>query len=169
MEPLFEIRFAATHSMLAENIRKYGVGPRIPTVIFCTLAFAAMIGYIIVAGLWERMRTFVIILITVETLVFFLPHILAELICWSGRKSNGGKLPQVVITAADTITYQSGPVNMCFEYKELTGTVRLKHSYKLRFTDRRGILLCPDGFVKGTFEEFKQFLREKRPDLVIPE
>ena len=96
-------------------------------------------------------------------------HILAELICWSGRKSNGGKLPQVVITVADTITYQSGPVNMCFEYKELTGTVRLKHSYKLRFTDRRGILLCPVGFVKGTFEEFKQFLREKRPDLVIPE
>ena len=167
MEPLFEIRFAPTHNMLAENIRKYGVGPRIPTVIFCTLAIAAMIGYVVAVGLWERMQTFVIILITAEMLLFFLPHILAGFLCWSGRIGNGGKVPQAVITVADTIIYQSGSINMCFEYKDLTGTVRLKHSYKLRFTNRRGLLLCPDGFTKGTLEEFKQFLREKRPDLHI--
>ena len=29
--------------------------------------------------------------------------------------------------------------------------------------------LSYDGFTKGTFSEFKQFLRTKRPDLKIPE
>ena len=31
------------------------------------------------------------------------------------------------------------------------------------------LFIAVDGFTKGTFSEFKQFLREKRPDLKIPE
>ena len=81
MELLFEIRFVATHKMLAENARKYGVGPRIPTMIVCTVVFVVMILYIYSAGLWERMRVCVLILLVLETVVFLLPHILAELRC----------------------------------------------------------------------------------------
>ena len=169
MEYLFEIRFTATHSMLAENARKYGIGPRIPTVFVCAVVFAAVIIYLCWVGLWERMRTFVIILLVFEIAVFFLPHILAWARCKVGKKQNAGKIPEVVITASEAIEYHEGTWSGRFEYTELIGAVRLKHSYKLRFAERKSLLLDPNGFTKGTFSEFKQFLREKRPDLEIPE
>ena len=169
MDTQFEIQFTPTHKMIAENVRKYGAGPRIPTVIVCSILFAAIIFYLCVAGFWEDMRGFVITLLIVEVIVFFIPHIMAGLRCATARKLNNGKLFDAVITVSETIDYSEGPTNLHCEFAELTGAVRLKYSYKLRFTERRSLLIDPDGFTKGTFEEFKQFLREKRPDLVIPE
>ena len=167
MESLFEIRFVATHRMLAENVRKYGVGPRIPTVVICTAVFAAMIYYLCRIGMWEQMRIPVSILLAIEIAVFFIPHMIAWARCKVCKKQNGGKMPETIITVSDAIEYQEHLWNMRFEYADLTGTLRLKHSYKLRFTGRRSLLVNPNGFTKGTFEDFKQFLREKRPDLVI--
>lgn len=169
MEHEFEIHFVPTHRMLAENIRKYGVGPRIPTVILCTIVYVLIIFYICQSGLWERMKDFVLILLAVEMVVFFLPHILVWLRQITVKKMNGGGYPEAVITVDDAITYQEGPWKECFDFAALTGAVRLKNSYKLRFQNRKSLLLAPDGFTKGTFEGFKQFLREKRPDLKIPE
>lgn len=128
-----------------------------------------MILYICRAGLWERMKTFVLILLAVETGVFFLPHILIWLRQVTVKKLNGGRYPEAVITFAESITYQEGPWKECFEYAALTGAVRLRNSYKLRFQNRKSLLLNPNCFTKGTFPEFKQFLREKRPDLNIPD
>ena len=169
MEPVFEIRFVPTHKMISENMRKYGIGPRIPTVIICAIVFVAMIGYLCWVGLWERMRTFVIVLLALEIAVFFIPDILTWARGKMIKKQNGGKLLEAVITVAHTIEYREGPWDMHFEYADLTGVLHLKHSYKLRFVGRKSLLLDPDGFTKGTFSEFKQFLREKRPDLNIPE
>ena len=126
MECQFEIRFTPTHRMLAENTRKYGVGPRIPTVILCTVVYVPMIFYICRAGLWKRMETFVLILLAVEVVVFFLPHILVWLRQVTVKKLNGGGYPEAVITVADSITYQEGPWKECFEYAALTDVVRLK-------------------------------------------
>jgi hypothetical protein len=60
-------------------------------------------------------------------------------------------------------------VHLTIEYRKIVRVVRLKHSYLLMTSRRTGVLLDPNGFTKGTFEEFKQFLRQKRPDLTIPE
>ena len=128
-----------------------------------------MIGYLCWVGLWERMRTFVMVLLTFEIAVFFLPNMLTWARGKTIKKQNGGKLLELVITVADTIECREGPWNMHFEYADLTGVLHLKHSYKLRFAGRKSLLLDPDGFTKGTFSEFKQFLQEKRPDLNIPE
>ena len=169
MDTQYEIRFTPTHKMLAENVRKYGAGPRIPTVIVCSALFAAVILYLCVAGFWKDLRGFVITLLIVEIVVFFLPHIMAGLRCGTAKKLNNGKVFEAIITVSENIEYTEGPWNARYEFVELTGAVRLKYSYKLRFTERRSLLIDPNSFTKGTFEEFKQFLREKRPDLVIPE
>lgn len=169
MEPQFEIHHTPTHAMLVENARKYGIGPRIPTVIICSVAFLGIIVFSVIAGIWNKIRTFAVVLFVLETVAFFLPHILIGIGRSILKKNNGGILPEWTITFADRIVCQEGDRKDEFAYADLIGAIRLKHSYKLRFTSRRTLLLAPEGFTKGTFEEFKQFLREIRPDLQIPE
>ena len=44
-----------------------------------------------------------------------------------------------------------------------------RYSYELIKSKNERIVVEPGSFTKGTFAEFKQFLRQKRPDLLIPE
>lgn len=62
-----------------------------------------------------------------------------------------------------------GTIHITAEYCKIVRVVRLKHSYVLMMGKRNGLILDSNAFTKGTFEEFKQFIREKRPDLNIPE
>ena len=60
-------------------------------------------------------------------------------------------------------------VHLTIEYRKILRVLRLKHSYMLMMGKRNGVMLDPNGFTKGTFEEFKQFLRDTYPNLQIPE
>ena len=55
------------------------------------------------------------------------------------------------------------------EYRKIENVLSLEHSYIICDKLPGVTFLSRNGFTKGTFEEFKQFLREKRPDLNIPE
>ena len=59
--------------------------------------------------------------------------------------------------------------HIAVEYRKIRRVVHLRHSYVLMIGRRNGVILDPNTFTKGTFAEFKQFFREKRPDLTIPE
>ena len=57
-----------------------------------------------------------------------------------------------------------------FDYAQIKKVYSLKSCYALVFAQNSAVIvLSRDGFTKGTFSEFKQFLRTKRPDLKIPE
>ena len=84
-------------------------------------------------------------------------------------KFHQGVLPTNTARFWDKISIENEMASRNWEYKHLTGVYSFKYSYCLRFADKTVLLLGRDGFTKGTFEEFKQFLREKRPDLKIPE
>lgn len=58
---------------------------------------------------------------------------------------------------------------MILDYSAITAVKRLKYTYELKLDKTRAVYIVPEGFTKGTFESFNQFLREKRPDLKIPE
>ena len=60
-------------------------------------------------------------------------------------------------------------MHLTVEYRKICKVVRLKHSYVLMIGKRNGVMLDPNGFTKGNFEDFKRFLQEKRPDLTVPE
>ena len=85
------------------------------------------------------------------------------------KKQNDGMQPETIVTFGDIIEMHEGMVHLTIEYRKIKKVIRLKYSYMLMLGKRNGVMLAPDSFTKGTFEEFKQFLREKRPDLVIPE
>ena len=69
----------------------------------------------------------------------------------------------------EKITIHNQDQTRVIEYRKIEKVVSMKYSYAI-YDKKPGVLLLdPNGFTKGSFEGFKQFLREKRPDLKIPE
>ena len=169
MEPQFEMRFSCSYKMVVEFLRKYAVGPRPLTVTIAAVLFAYTVITSILRGAVPIHTSFVWIIGGLLLVTFFLPYLLAWSSLRNSRKQNDGVTPETVITAGDQIEMQEGMVHYTIAYHKIHRVVRLKHSYVLMLGKRNGLMLDPNGFTKGTFAQFKQFLREKRPDLIIPE
>lgn len=58
---------------------------------------------------------------------------------------------------------------MTMDYDQIQQVIALRHGLFLRWNDNAYLAIDPNTFTKGTFSEFKAFLREKRPDLNIPD
>ena len=169
MEPQFENRYYTNHKMLAEFMRKHGNGPR-PWVAWVLVATFA---YFVVSSwwhgiLWDMLPT-LLFMGCMFTLLYLLPHFYAWSLLRNAKKHHDGEQPETVVTFGDAIEIQEGMMRLTIEYRKIQKVVRLGHSYVLKNGKRNGILLTTDGFTKGTFAEFRQFLKEKRPDLQIPE
>ena len=85
------------------------------------------------------------------------------------KKLNGGSIPTGVYKFGDRICFQDKDNTSYLDYAELKKIRSLKHSYVFVFTTKIRIAITRDTFTKGTFEEFKAFLKENRPDLTIPQ
>lgn len=169
MEPAFENRSFDTHHMLAEFARKYSLGPRIPTVIISGLLYLFSLIPAVVSGSFREDGFFFVTIGIVLVVMFFLPHYYAWSILRGAKMNNDGILPETVITFGDTIELREGPVSVTVEYRKIVKVVRLKHSYVLMTSRRSGVLLRPECFTKGSFAQFKAFIREKCPNVMIPE
>ena len=169
MEPLFENRFYGTHRMMAEFFRKYGVGPRPAVVAIGAAAYAFFLVTCMIRGnILEELP-----MLLGAALFFVAVYFIPDLFAWSSmrhsKQQNDGVLPETVITFGDTIALQEGMIHLTVEYRKITRVIRLKHSYVLMTGKRTGIILQENGFTQGTFAEFKRFLREKYPNMIIPE
>ena len=60
-------------------------------------------------------------------------------------------------------------MKLIWKYEEIRDIRRLNHTYVLLKNKRTGFSLDPDSFKVGTFAQFREFLREKCPNVVIPE
>ena len=170
MEPRFEIRYTANQKILREFYRKIGTGPRYPTVIAELAFFAGLIFYSAAQGILAEVADTFTLCGLVLLLLFFMPWYISWNALRSSKRSNDGVIPETRIAVnEDRIDVDEGFVHFTLEYRKFCRVVRLKHSYVLMMGRRNGLMIDPDGFTKGTFAEFKQFLREKRPDLNIPE
>lgn len=170
MEPRFEIRCTTNQKILREFYRKIGIGPRYPTVIAVLVGFAGLIFYSASQGILAEVADTFTLCGLVFLLLFFLPWYISWNALRSSKRSNDGVIPETRIAVKDDrIDMDEGCVHLTLEYRKFCRVVHLKHSYVLMMGRRSGLMIDPDGFTKGTFAEFKQFLREKRPDLNIPE
>ncbi len=169
METCFENRYYSHHKMLAEFARKYSIGPR--PVVVCIVA--AIYIYFVFNSWWNgilpEMVPTLLFMGIIFSLLYFLPDYYAWATLRNVKKQNDGVQPETVVTFGDSIEIHEGMVHMTIEYRKIQKVVRLKNSYVLMNGKRTGIILNPDGFTKGTFSEFKQFLQQKRPDLELPE
>ena len=172
MEPTFICEFTPTVSMVAARIRKYskarwafmliaGIG------LFVYILFSAVLDTIMYGfdRTWLRLLVFSLVLLLYG---IYLPQINAFFSLRSYKKDVSGK-GIYKIAFGDKIEIIQGTIRVAWEYSDISKIYHLKHSYDLVKTERLSLIVDPNGFTKGNFEDFKQFLREKRPDLAVPE
>ena len=169
MEAIFENRFTTDVKTLVEFARKYRTGPRMPVMIFCASLYVAVVTLYLIFNDWDQMLVFIVNGGLFLVLGALLPYVTAWRMCHASKKNNEGIMPETVIQFGDNIQIFEGMLHLTIEYRKVIKVVRLKHSYCLLTSKRTAIMLREDGFTKGTFKEFKQFLREKYPHLTIPE
>ena len=171
MEPRFENRYYSRYNMMTEFGRKYAIGPSVPAMIGFWILYLFLLIPILLRpeSFSNGLRTTLLILGPVMLVNSFLPQIYGFTTLRNAKKLNDGVQPEVVITFGDTIELREGMIHITVEYHKILRVIHLKHSYMLMIGKRNGVMLDPDGFTTGTFPEFKEFLREKRPDLQIPE
>ena len=168
MEPLFENRYLGSHKAFAEFIRKYR-NVRWPVTVAFWFIFLACVAYLWSVGDYHKMITVLCIGVVCAVLVAIAPDWTAWSVHKQNAKQNGGIRPETVVTFGEIIEMHEGMVHLTIEYHNIQQVVHLKHSYVLMLGKHNGVMIYPNCFTKGTFEEFKQFLREKRPDLTVPE
>ena len=169
MEALFENRFTTDVKTLVEFARKYRTGPRPVTLFTGWSVYAAVVILALVFDDWDRMLVFIVNVGLLLVLGALLPYVTAWRMCHASKKNNEGIMPGTVVQFSDNIQIFEGMVHLTIEYRKVIKVARLKHSYCLFTSKRTAVMIHEDAFTKGTFEEFKQFLREKYPHLPIPE
>lgn len=169
MEAIFENRFTTDVKTLVEFTRKYRVVPRpfarIAGLVSYVLITVALLHY----GFWGALYRTMIVVVLCEALIAILRYLLVWRVRRSDKKNNDGVIPETVVTFGDSIQIFEGMVHLTIDYRKVKRVVRLKHSYCLMTSKTTAVMIREDAFTKGSFEEFKQFLREKYPHLTIPE
>ena len=170
METRFENRYICDKKLLREFARKYSVGPRpISAVITVVLMVLTLPVFVMSIRYGEDVSMLVVAYMTI-TLVQFLPRLYAWSMIRNTKKQNDGVLPETrVVFSEENIQMFEGMVHLTIEYRKIQKAVRLKNGYALFNGKRTAVLLKPEGFTEGTFEEFKVFLREKCPGIKIAE
>ena len=167
MEPVFEVRYRADRKMLKEHFRAIGGGVKPGLAILFWVGYVLIFLHSYFTDTIQELWIMLLVMGIVMPVFLFMPSWYAWLTLRNVRKQYDGIQPETVVTFGDTIKIHEGIASYTIEYHKLIRTIRLKHGYLIMIGKRNGFLLDPNGFTKGTFEDLKKFLAEKRPDLSI--
>ena len=169
MEIQFENRYTADVKTMVEFTRKYRTNPRPAVAIPFAVVYTFLTLYLLHYGIWSALPKILIIIGLYCAFVALLPSWQVWCMRRAAAKDNEGVFPESVVVFGENIEVFEGMVHLTIGYHRVTEVVRLKHSYCLKMSSATAVMIREDAFTKGTFEEFKQFLREKYPHLPIPE
>ena len=82
-------------------------------------------------------------------------------------KRCGGTIPESVVRFGDCIETNYCGGLKTYKYAQITGIYLLSNGVALPVKKNEVFLLTGDGFTKGDFAAFQQFIQEKRPDLKV--
>ena len=169
METLFENRYTADVKTMVEFARKYRTYPRPAVAIPLTVIYVLLTVYILYHGLWITFIKVAVFEVLYCVFLVIYPYWYVWKIRREGKKNYDGVIQETVVQFGDNIQLFEGMMHLTMDYHKVIKVVHLKHSYCLMTSKRTAIMLRDDGFSKGTFEGFKQFLCEKYPHLTIPD
>ena len=112
--------------------------------------------------------TVVINLTAMYLLWFSTPMVIKKTVGYF-REFTGSQSAELTYRFGDTIQVICDGKTMELSYKQITMVDVFADHVVLGIQKNMMLFVAIDGFTKGTFSEFKQFLRTKRPDLKIPE
>ena len=164
MEYQFECDFTPTVRKSANRIRKLSPERTILMLVvgigfFAFIMSAAVITFILhgIQPVWVIYALFSVAFLLYS---IFMPEISGYI--WARRFKKD--IDSYHISFGDNIEIRQGNIRVYWEYTEIKQAVELKYHYELQKDNRTGIMLDPDTLTGGTFEEFKQFLRETCPN-----
>lgn len=161
MEIKFENRYKTTELMLREYVHK--VACRNIELMSLGVAVLGIVGLIVAVANHDNILLAVVgvcLVIAVFTGMLTPQLMLKELRETSARLNNGKKC-ETVVRFGDHITMEEGTTSMRFEYSQIRKIYNLKQSYVLMLGKQNGIMLSKVGFTKGTFADFKVFIKQK--------
>lgn len=191
MEYNFENRCTVNQQMMAESVRcsrkMFSILSMIPTVItglgILSILARAVVQLYLDLPLLLRWTIFFLLFLRISTT----PRRTGRRVIKDFKRMYKVDSVECTTQFGDKIHYALQGADDCeYDYACLTKVISAKRSYILCFkkkvvaeVDSQGsphyinkkgtILVVRDGFTKGDFASFKTFLREKRPDLKIPE
>ena len=77
------------------------------------------------------------------------------------RRIHNGKQVETVITFGDKIQVVEGSLALAVEYSQIMKVYDWEKMYVLMISRQNGIIIHPDGFVKGSLDEFRGFIKDK--------
>lgn len=169
----FENKLFMTPAMMSEVMwNQMKVMKTIMRIALCAVIACAVYG-VVVTLINGFLATSVFIPIVIASLLLFLcwqmPNSTVRGVIKELARHNGGKLPETVTVFGDKIITTTMDNSVEYSYDRIQSVRSLSHSYLLVVGKRESLPVKRDGFTQGDFESFKQFLRAKRPDLIIPE
>ena len=168
----FECVFVPTVKMIANRIRHYSTG----RWIFLMVVGIGCAGYILpsvaINLMWYPFDLTCAFLLFAGALFPIYGVFFPELIAYFSvrrYKNETDREGKYTVLFGDSIEVRQGNVRTILEYSDIVAITHLKYTYEMKKSKNSALFVDPNGFTKGTFEEFKQFLREKCPNLTIPE
>ncbi len=169
LEPKFELRFTPSHKMLAEAFR---ASVKSFMKVACTIVAGMALLPLLTSFVAEdpaEMLSLALEAASLWVIFYFVPDGIAWWQIRQDKKQNGGQRSQSHVLIGDAVEDTTGALKVSIPLEKITKVLHLKHSYLLLSGKSYIIALDPNGFTKGTFSEFKQHLREKCPNILIPE
>lgn len=172
MEARFECAFAPTVKMIANRIKHYSSGRWIILMVIGIGYAAYILPSVVVNLMWYPFDLTYALLLFAG--VFFPVYgvLFPELNAYFSvrrYKKEIDKEGKYTVLFGDSIEVRQGNVRTILEYSDIVAVIHLKYTYELKKSKNSAVFLDPSSFTKGTFEEFKQFLRSKCPNLIIPD
>ena len=158
MEARFINRYTSNDKMLKEYINK--VLLRKINIVGITIA---VIGAVNTALSLYRADDFWVGLYGGCTLVCLLTLIISPWLSLrqfkeTERRIHNGKKYETEIRFGDKIEIEEGTFSLTLEHSQITDIYFLKNIIVFKFGKQNSIILVPDGFVKGTLDEFCEYI-----------
>ena len=170
MEVLFENQNTMTRTQLIELYKKQN---KAVTAKFWIFSSALLLWYLLFCWFWGVFDLFsVVVVVVLIALMVIMPKRLVKNASTSYEKLLAyydDVMPVHRIQFGDKIIIETPDCTSTIEYRKIEKILSLKHGYVICDKKPSFFILSRDGFTKGTFEEFKRFLREKCPEVTIPE
>jgi hypothetical protein len=164
MEIAFENKYYSNDKMLSEYINK---------VILKGLKFwgrivAAGALLLLIYGIVQKNQVYIaiyaVVLFIVVAVIVFTPSMTLKELKESDKKIHRRKKRQTKVQFGDKIYLSEGTFSLTIEYDQIIKQYDLEHSYVLMFGKKNGILVEPNSFTRGNFEDFKEFINTKTQD-----
>lgn len=164
MELKFENRFYSDDKIMSEYVHKvlcrrlYVLGTLVIIGSLIAMAFAWLNNNYIMTAVYA------VCLFISSFVVITVPHLTLKQLKDAEKRLHNGKNQETIVQFGDKIAMTEGTFSLAMEYSQIIKIYSLRHSYVLMFSRSNGIILSPENFSIGTFEDFQAFIKSMCPN-----